>query len=153
MCGGGYAPPQVAFLIIGAAPLNGGTAPLNFTRSEGQRPSAHQAAQPNYYSSRLPEPPLEYSQKRQFPESPRTLTTNETKRKASRPANALSATVIRNSIPSARFFGTIMGRASIFNIKPTTSSLFPLPEFAAWTTITSDLPAKFLRTWFLSGAA
>jgi hypothetical protein len=79
----------------------------------------------------------------QFPESPRTLTTNETKRKASRPANALSAIVTKNSIPSARFFGTIMGRASIINIKLSASDLFPLPEFAAWITITSDLPANF----------
>ena len=49
------------------------------------------------------------------PESPRMLAISETKRKASRPAIALTPTVTRNSIPAAAVFGAIIGRASIIN--------------------------------------
>src|SRR6185369_10942625 len=47
------------------------------------------------------------------PESPRTFTTNETRRKASSPATALTPTVTRNSMLPAESFGAIIGRASI----------------------------------------
>jgi hypothetical protein len=71
------------------------------------------------------------------------FTINKTRRKASRPATALTAMVTINSVPSAKFFGAIIGRASINNVNEVTSSnLFSLPEVAAWTTITADLPAK-----------
>jgi hypothetical protein len=82
--------------------------------------------------------------------SPRTLTINATNRNASSPATALRPTVMRNSIPPARFFGAIIGRASISQHELIDGlHRFPLPGLAAWTTISADSPAK-LPGWFRS---
>jgi hypothetical protein len=54
--------------------------------------------------------------------SPSIFTIKATRRKAARPATALTTIVTRNSLPSARFFGAIIGRASITLVSDVTGS-------------------------------